>query len=941
MADIIEINISVVDKGNNLEKAITKTKTLEGRVKSLAKEIDKGTISDKKRSQTLTALARELKKVTDYSGQKAAGQIRKYLNQQLKAIQADKEAADYKQRLAKVEKYLADRRKRSIQVAKQQAAATKQQALEEERLRHKFVEGHTAADIYSKELNDLAMAHKAGIINAQQQAAAVAKLNQDMAKGSGKFSPAMLNMQKSTNGANVAIQQLGYQVSDFAVQVQSGTNPFIAFSQQGAQLVGVLPLVADKIGMTTARAIALSAGLGIAIPLFGALGAALWRFGKDADSGADAAKIAKDRIKELNQSLREYMDTKEAMESGLTLDQLLLRSSTNLSSKPIEDRIKSIKESIKGINDSVTSQTLDAQMEMFLAAQDPNRPQKATGYSTIGPDIRKSQYEGMNVGEQPEAVKGLQEEIALQEKRVALRKAYNELTLVNMPRKRLEAKLAEEAVLAERESSRAIEEKIALLEAEFRYGEDSLKVSELQKEFDVQAFAREVASLDITEKRKIALIEMFKVQADGQEKAIKDQETLNTLQGQSEMFVDALAETTDKARDKAAEYVERVQKLEEEIGEAAVTALALADVDLSKGVDKAAKAAAVLATKLGVSYGFAAKLVAIAGKSAEENLFDTKVRSGILPPQAASDFGVKGGKTPYALKTYMDQIDAKVKAELEASKGGGGTADSLKSGTEYINRVLIPEMELRRKAIGLSAEQVKRQEFEFDLRQKLDKYKDKASEKEIELVMKRYDEIVRLEEQMKIIDYAQGQMEDFFMAIIDGTTSIEDAFKGMLRNILLEIYKQQIAQPVAQGIGDFLKGAITGGFGGGGGVPRPVARPTVNANGNAFYGGSIIPFANGGVVGSPMFFPMSGGQTGLMGEAGPEAIMPLKRGADGKLGVAGGGGVVVHQTFNFAANGDDSVKKIIAQAAPQIAEMTKRSVIADRRRGGQMKAAFN
>jgi len=91
-------------------------------------------------------------------------------------------------------------------------------------------------------------------------------------------------------------------------------------------------------------------------------------------------------------------------------------------------------------------------------------------------------------------------------------------------------------------------------------------------------------------------------------------------------------------------------------------------------------------------------------------------------------------------------------------------------------------------------------------------------------------------------------------------------------------------------------------------------------------------------------FPMAGGKTGLMGEAGPEAIMPLKRGANGKLGVQmeGGGGdnVVINQSFNFQANGDDSVKKIIAQAAPQIANMTKKSLLDDRRRGGTTKAVF-
>ncbi len=63
--------------------------------------------------------------------------------------------------------------------------------------------------------------------------------------------------------------------------------------------------------------------------------------------------------------------------------------------------------------------------------------------------------------------------------------------------------------------------------------------------------------------------------------------------------------------------------------------------------------------------------------------------------------------------------------------------------------------------------------------------------------------------------------------------------------------------------------------------------------------GRVTPFADGGVVNSPVLFPMRGGATGLMGEAGPEAIMPLARGPDGKLGVRGGG-AKVSVTVNIA-----------------------------------------
>lgn len=52
---------------------------------------------------------------------------------------------------------------------------------------------------------------------------------------------------------------------------------------------------------------------------------------------------------------------------------------------------------------------------------------------------------------------------------------------------------------------------------------------------------------------------------------------------------------------------------------------------------------------------------------------------------------------------------------------------------------------------------------------------------------------------------------------------------------------------------------------------------------------NLTPFANGGVINTPSYFPLTGGGLGLAGEAGPEAIMPLSRGQDGRLGIASGG----------------------------------------------------
>jgi lambda family phage tail tape measure protein len=78
-----------------------------------------------------------------------------------------------------------------------------------------------------------------------------------------------------------------------------------------------------------------------------------------------------------------------------------------------------------------------------------------------------------------------------------------------------------------------------------------------------------------------------------------------------------------------------------------------------------------------------------------------------------------------------------------------------------------------------------------------------------------------------------------------------------------------------------------------------------SAMGNVFAQNGIQKFARGGIVDKPTMFPFAKG-IGLMGEAGPEAIMPLRRGRDGRLGVqATNGGGAVSVTVNVDAAGSN------------------------------------
>jgi hypothetical protein len=115
-------------------------------------------------------------------------------------------------------------------------------------------------------------------------------------------------------------------------------------------------------------------------------------------------------------------------------------------------------------------------------------------------------------------------------------------------------------------------------------------------------------------------------------------------------------------------------------------------------------------------------------------------------------------------------------------------------------------------------------------------------------------------------------------------------------------------------------GSIVGSlFGGGGG-----AAATPFAKGGVFSRGLVMPFAQGGVVGAPTYFPLGRG-LGVMGERGAEAVMPLARGPDGKLGVrSGGGGRAAPITVNISTPDAESFRRSEAQVSAALARAVAR-----------------
>ena len=145
--------------------------------------------------------------------------------------------------------------------------------------------------------------------------------------------------------------------------------------------------------------------------------------------------------------------------------------------------------------------------------------------------------------------------------------------------------------------------------------------------------------------------------------------------------------------------------------------------------------------------------------------------------------------------------------------------------------------------------------------------------------------------------------------LIDGTKTLGESLSGILK---------QLASL-------FLKTGISSLFG----------SIFPSANGNVVANNKIVPFAYGGVVNKPTLFPMANG-AGLMGEAGPEAIMPLRRGANGKLGVEASGGGTSNVTVNVDASGSsvEGNGDQAAQLGKAIGLAVQQELIKQKRPGG-------
>lgn len=193
--------------------------------------------------------------------------------------------------------------------------------------------------------------------------------------------------------------------------------------------------------------------------------------------------------------------------------------------------------------------------------------------------------------------------------------------------------------------------------------------------------------------------------------------------------------------------------------------------------------------------------------------------------------------------------------------------------------------------------------------------------------------------------FASAMTKAFTDATVGGK-QFDDVLKSMALK-LSGVAVSQAFKPIAKEISKGVTGIIgelfpdffpSGGGGGRGGESEGDGRSNCCCQSQAATSGGCfgmstcffapgrvtIPFASGGIINTPSYFPLNNGGLGLAGEAGPEAIVPLSRGPDGRLGIAGSGGQGGSITVQIMTPDPGSFRRSEAYITGQIARAVAR-----------------
>lgn len=263
---------------------------------------------------------------------------------------------------------------------------------------------------------------------------------------------------------------------------------------------------------------------------------------------------------------------------------------------------------------------------------------------------------------------------------------------------------------------------------------------------------------------------------------------------------------------------------------------------------------------------------------------------------AEEAYGKATERTKRAIEDYTDAMN-----KLEDAKADKKFSERIRQVQAEREGLMLSNKE-RRVAVEVT-------KFQADAEEAYGRGSAKAAE-QTAIFRGELEKLVESEELRKLADGIGDAFGQAFTDMIFGAKSAREAMEDLTKSIIQMVFQQMVAKQTSS----WISGGIMGAFGGG------------SAKGNVFMGGNIIPFAKGGIIGGPTTFTMTGGKTGLMGENGPEAIMPLSRGAGGKLGVevSGHASKVMNTTVVIQANNPNEFRGSERQIGSKMKMMMQR-----------------
>lgn len=731
---------------------------------------------------------------------------------------------------------------------------------EMERLRTKYDPVYAASRRYEAQLDELNRAHRLGAITAKQHEAALETLNAEYQRGAGavvamrgsvaQVTTGLTAMQAGAvrtssglNGMRGGIQNVSYQVADFAVQVSNGTAASVALGQQLPQLLGGFGMMGAVLGAVVA----------VGAPLISMM-----------MKTEDGAKEMKKSLDELRDAVRAYRDA--AADARIPTAELAERYGK--ASEKAREFLRALRE----ISEVQARESVD---DVFSRLADSFGELPDGAATSLGP-----------VGEEAKV---------LLDRLDAIESSLRGSILQVDKRNALSGELIEV-----RDALGGISGEVAVI----RRISDELDIG-------TEAAARIAAAL-----AALDTAEGGTAQADAARNMLA---ALEAALGPYESMNDearALYENVRTAGEEAANLVGAAHS-----GAAAIASTA----------DEAGR----LADELSRALGNLARLQTGASRSLEESEIRLKYRND--PVALAGALAELGARDDY--RTAMSgatTMEDRVAAE-----------EQLQSIIDTAKAIALNDQELAEwrkevaKAAGSSGGAKTLNETLRQAEQIFDQTRTKAEEYAIALreleeayaATNGFEGLGGQETYDRALQKLKEQFGELPGLARDASNAVRSAFDGLFDDPAraLENLAKQLAQmAIYQG----LASAMPSVFGAGGIVPL-----VKNAKGGVYSGAGINAYS-GKVVDSPTIFPFAKG-AGLMGEAGPEAIMPLTRGVNGKLGVeAQGAGA--RQIVNISTEPGLAVERRRARGpkGEQMVEVMVRKTLASGRADGVMRGRF-